>query len=204
MPVFEYKGMSRGGKNVKGIVDADNQRAAKAKLKKDGIFVTSMSNKTKSGNKKKKKSVFTNESVPIEEISNMTRQLASLVKANIPLVDCLAACSDQMENMYLKGVLAECRNQVNEGIPLHVTFAKYPKVFDNIFINMVEAGEMSGSLDNILLRLAEFTEARAELKSRVTSAMMYPVIMVVLIIGIMMGMFVFVCCLMMNVQIHSF
>lgn len=192
MPVFEYKGVNRTGKNVRGIVDADSQRTARLKLKKDGIFVMSLADKGKAKNKKKQTSSFTSKGASIEEISNLTRQLASLVKANIPLVDCLGACSDQMENPYLKEVLADCRNQVNEGIPLHKALAKYPKVFDNIFITMAEAGEMSGSLDTILLRLAEFTEARAELKSRVTSAMMYPVIMIVLIIGIMMAMFVFV------------
>jgi general secretion pathway protein F len=88
--------------------------------------------------------------------------------------------------------LADCRNQVNEGSTLQKAIAKYPKVFDNIFVSMVGAGEMSGSLDTILLRLAEFSEARTELKSRVQGALMYPVITIVLMIAIMMAMFVYV------------
>jgi general secretion pathway protein F len=88
--------------------------------------------------------------------------------------------------------LADCRNQVNEGSTLQKAMTKYPKVFDNIFISMVGAGEMSGSLDTILMRLAEFSEARTELKSRVQSAMMYPIITVLLMIAILMGMFVYV------------
>lgn len=192
MPVFQYKGLNKAGKNVKGIVDADNQRNARLKLKKEGIYVVTIDDSSKVSRKKTSAVSMSSGRVSVDEISNLTRQLASLVKANIPLVDCLGACSDQMENPYLKEVLAECRNQVNEGSTLQKAMMKYPKVFDNIFISMVGAGEMSGSLDTILLRLAEFTEARAELKSRVNSAMMYPVLMIVLMILILTGMFVFV------------
>ncbi|MCB9073495.1 MAG: type II secretion system inner membrane protein GspF [Bdellovibrionaceae bacterium] len=192
MPVFEYKGLNKAGKNVKGIVDADSQRTARMKLKKDGIFVKSLSDKSKAQKKKKSVSAGTKGKASIDDISNMTRQLSSLVRANIPLVDCLGAVSDQMENAYLKEVLADCRNQVNEGSTLEKAMAKYPNVFDNIFISMVGAGEMSGSLDVILLRLAEFAEARSELKSRVQSAMMYPIITILLMLAILMAMFVYV------------
>lgn len=192
MPVFEYKGLNKLGKNVKGIVDADSLRTARLKLKKDGIYVKSLSDKSKAQKKKKANVSQGGGKASIEDISNLTRQLSSLVKANIPLVDCLGAVSDQMENAYLKEVLAECRNQVNEGSTLEKAMAKYPRVFDNIFISMIGAGEMSGSLDVILLRLAEFSEARAELKSRVQSAMMYPIITILLMIAILMAMFVYV------------
>lgn len=192
MPIFEYKGLNKLGKNVKGIVDADSQRTARLKLKKDGIYVKSLTDKSKAQKKKKANVATGGGKASIEDISNLTRQLSSLVRANIPLVDCLGAVSDQMENQYLKEVLADCRNQVNEGSTLEKALQKYPKVFDNIFISMVGAGEMSGSLDVILLRLAEFSEARAELKSRVQSAMMYPVITILLMIGILMAMFVYV------------
>lgn len=192
MPVFEYKGLNKLGKNVKGIIDADSQRTARLKLKKEGIYVKSLGDKSKAQKKKKSNLSSSGGSASIDDISNLTRQLSSLVRANIPLVDCLGAVSDQMENQYLKEVLAECRNQVNEGSTLEKAMAKYPKVFDTIFISMVGAGEMSGSLDVILLRLAEFSEARSELKSRVQSAMMYPIITVLLMIAILMAMFVYV------------
>lgn len=192
MPIYEYKGINRAGKNIKGIVDADSQRTARTKLKKEGIYVVALSDKMKSQQKKKASASLSSGSVSVDEISNMTRQLASLVKANIPLVDCLSAVSDQMENLYLKEVLADCRNQVNEGSTLQKALLKYPKVFDNIFVSMVGAGEMSGSLDVILLRLAEFAEARSELRTRVRSAMMQPVITILAMIAILMGMFVYI------------
>jgi general secretion pathway protein F len=193
MPIFEYKGLNKTGKNVKGIIDADSQRTARVKLKKDGIYVMNLTDKKADAKKRNSGgSGGAKGRASTEEISSMTRQLASLVKANIPLVDCLAAVSDQMENRYLKEVLADCRNQVNEGSTLQKAMLKYPKVFDNIFVSMVGAGELSGSLDTILMRLAEFAEARTELKSRVQGAMMYPIITVLLMIAILMGMFVYV------------
>lgn len=192
MPVYEYKGVNRAGTKVKGIIDADNQRNARLKLKKDGVYVMTLADKLKAQQKKKTSTGIGSGRVSVDEISNMTRQLASLVKANIPLVDCLSAVSDQSENLYLKEVLADCRNQVNEGSTLQKAMLKYPKAFDNVFVSMVGAGEMSGSLDVILLRLAEFTEARSELRARVQSAMMQPVITIIAMLGILMGMFVYI------------
>lgn len=191
MPIYEYKGLSKAGKNIKGTVDAENIRAARIKLKKDGIFVVDLSDKSKA-QKKKKTKVSNNKGVSVNDLSNMTRQMASLIRASIPLVDALGACSDQMENPLLKEVLADCKNQVNEGSAFHKALRKYPKIFDKIFVSMCEAGEMSGTLDVILLRLAEFTEARAELNSKIKSAMLYPIIMLVFMFVILAVMFVFV------------
>lgn len=191
MPIYEYKGLNKAGKNVKGTVDADNMRNARVKLKKDGIFVVDLADKTKRQKKKKNKS-SSSKTVGVADMSNMTRQLASLIKANIPLVDALGACSDQMDNLVLKEVLADCKNMVNEGSPFHRALAKYPKIFDKVFLSMIEAGEMSGTLDVILLRLAEFKEDASELNSKIKSAMLYPIIMLLFMMGIMAVMFVFV------------
>ena len=113
----------------------------------------------------------------------MTRQLATLVKANIPLVDALSAVSEQVEHKVLSEALSDCKNMVNEGSPFFKALAKYPGIFSNIYISMCEAGEMSGTLDVILLRLAEFSEAAHDLRTRVKSAMTYPVLMLVGTIG---------------------
>ncbi len=199
MPIYEYKGLSRSGKNIKGTVDADNLRSARVKLKKDGIYVVDLADKTKKQRKKNKSKTSTTSGVNINDMSNMTRQLASLIKANIPLVDALGACSDQMENPVLKEVLADCKNNVNEGSTFHKSIRKYPKIFDKIFISMVEAGEMSGTLDVILLRLAEFKEDQAELNSKVKSAMLYPIIMFLFMILILAVMFIFVIPQMMSI-----
>ena len=190
MPIYEYKALNKEGKDIKGIVNADNIRSARMKLKKDGLFIVELKDKTK---QKRKQSLTSNhKKVKIDDLSNMTRQLASLIKANIPLVDALQACSDQMENPLLKEVLADCKNQVNEGNAFHKALRKYPKIFNKIFISMCEAGEMSGTLDVILLRLAEFTESQAELSSKIKSAMLYPIIMFVFTLLILVVMFVFV------------
>lgn len=190
MPIFEYRGLSRDGRNAKGVVDAENMRAARTKLKKDGIFVTEIKDKKKQTAGKKKTSVRT-KSVPVQDLSLMTRQLATLFKANIPLVDALAAVSEQVENPVLGEALADCKNMVNEGVPLAKAMAKYPNIFNNIYLTMVEAGEASGSLEIILMRLAEFTESAAELKQKVSSAMTYPIIMLIITFAILIGLFVF-------------
>lgn len=190
MPIFEYKGLTRDGKNTKGIIDSENLRAARQKLKKDGIFVISIEDKKKN---QAKKNVNGNRkrtgSVPVNDLSLMIRQLATLIKANIPLVDALTAVSEQVENPILSEAIADCKNMVNEGQSLHKALSRYPHVFSNIFICMAEAGEMSGTLDVILMRLAEFTESQAELKQKVTSAMTYPIIMLVVIGLVIFGLF---------------
>jgi general secretion pathway protein F len=179
MPLYEYKGLTKAGKNVTGTIDSENLRAARLKLKKDGIFVVDIKDKKKAAGFKKS-SIRKTSSVPVKDLSLMTRQLATLIKANIPLVDALTAIAEQVENPILSEAISDCKNMVNEGQSLHKALSKYPQVFDNIYISMAEAGEMSGTLDVILLRLAEFTEAQAELRQRVVSAMTYPIIMYLL------------------------
>ncbi|MBX2989281.1 MAG: type II secretion system inner membrane protein GspF [Bdellovibrionaceae bacterium] len=190
MPIFEYRGLTKAGRNTKGVVDAENMRAARTRLKKDGVFVTDIKDKKKEGGAKKKIATR-GKSVGVKDLSLMTRQLATLVKANIPLVDALNAVAEQVENAVLSEAISDCKNMVNEGAPLNKALAKYPNIFDNIYISMVEAGEASGSLDMILMRLAEFTESSAELRQKVSSAMTYPIIMLVVTMAILIGLFVF-------------
>lgn len=189
MPIFEYKGLTKDGKNTKGTIDSENLRAARLKLKKDGIFVVSISDKKKSTTSKRTSSRGRSGSVPVKDLSLMTRQLATLIKANVPLVEALSAVAEQVENPLLSEALSDAKNMVNEGLSLHKALGKYPNVFSNIFLSMAEAGEMSGTLDVILLRLAEFTEAQAELRQRVKSATTYPIIMLVVITLVIFGLF---------------
>lgn len=190
MPIFEYKGLTRDGRNTKGIIDAENLRAARSKLKKDNIYVVDIRDKKKVSTKKSKGPRPT-QKVKVQDLSLMTRQLATLIKANIPLVDALTAVSEQVENPTLSEAIADCKNMVNEGGSFHKALSKYPNIFSKIYISMVEAGEMSGSLDVILLRLAEFTEAQAELRAKVSSAMTYPVIMLLVTFGLLAFLFIF-------------
>jgi general secretion pathway protein F len=189
MPLYEYKALNKKGKRVKGTVDADSSKAARAMLKKQGIFVTEVQNKTqkkakagKSGSKAK---------VSIDDLSLATRQMAVLVKANIPLVDCLGISAEQTESDALREAFFDLRNQVNEGGTLYNGLLRYPGIFDKIYVSMVEAGEMSGTLDLILTRLAEFTESQSELKAKLKSAMTYPIIMLSFMTLLVGGLFVF-------------
>lgn len=122
----------------------------------------------------------------------MTRQLASLVKANIPLVEALNALVDQTENEKLKVILAKVRQDVNEGASLAKATGQHPKVFDNIFVNMIEAGESSGTLSLVLLRLADLKEAQMRLRSKVVSAATYPALMMGVAGFLMIAIFTFV------------
>lgn len=189
MPLYEYRGLTNDGKNTKGTLDSDNLRAARLKLKKDGIFVIDIKDKKKSSGVKKSSQRKTG-GVPIKDLSLMTRQLATLIKANIPLVDALTAIAEQVENPILAEAISDCKNMVNEGQPLYKSLAKYPNIFNVIYISMAEAGEMSGTLDVILLRLAEFTESEAELNQKVRGAMVMPVIQLVIMIGAVFFLFI--------------
>ena len=115
MPIFEYKGLNKSGKNVKGTIDADNIRTAKMRLKKQNVYVVQIADKSKKKRRSGKKAKNISGSVGVGDLALMTRQLATLLKANIPLVDSLQAVSEQVENPTLSEILAEARNNVNEG-----------------------------------------------------------------------------------------
>ncbi len=191
MSIYEYKGFTKQGKSVKGVVESDSQRNARLKLKREGIFVSEMKDKAKAKAASGKKAGANNSKVSVQDLSQVTRQLATLVKANIPLVESLGAVSEQSENLVLKEAFSDLRNAVNEGSTLNKALHKYPRVFTNIYITMVEAGEVSGTLDIILIRLAEFLEAQHELSSRVRSAMIYPAVMITFTFLILIALFVF-------------
>lgn len=192
MPIYEYKGLNKQGKNIRGTVDAENVRSARVKLKKDNIFVIDLKDKSRAQAKGKKNKSSGNRAVSVDDLSMLTRQLATLLRANVPLVDSLGAVSEQMENPILRDCMADIKNMVNEGNAFHKALQKYSKIFNKIYISMCEAGEMSGTLDVILMRLAEFTEAQKELNSKIRSAMMYPILMVIVSSLLLSGIFVFI------------
>lgn len=191
-PIFDYKAYDTTGKTVKGIVEAESQKIAHARLKKKGLMVTAIVEKGSPKQSQSSSLPFLTGRVSVQDISLLTRQLASLVKANIPLVEALSALVEQTEKPRLKVVLDDVRNQVNQGIGLAKAMAAHPKVFDNIFANMVEAGESSGTLGLVLLRLADLKEAQLRLRNSVKSAMTYPALMVVVSVLLLVGIFAFV------------
>jgi general secretion pathway protein F len=193
MPLFEYKAISAEGKNSKGHIEADTTKNARLKLKKQGLMVTDIfeKNAIKKAGDKANNTLFGNR-VNQDEIAVMTRQLASLIKANIPLVDALNALVEQIESVGLRTVLSQVREAVNEGSSLAKALLQHPKAFDHIYINMVEAGESSGTLGLVLLRLADLKEAQTRLKRKVIGGMTYPAIMFVVAMAILVAIFAFV------------
>ncbi|MCE9624218.1 MAG: type II secretion system inner membrane protein GspF [Deltaproteobacteria bacterium] len=128
----------------------------------------------------------------VSDIANMTRQLSTLINANIPLVDALSALVEQIEQPVLKSALSEIREKVREGVRLADAMRSYPHIFGDLYLNMVHAGEISGALDTVLARLADFTEGQARLTSKVKGALTYPLVMGVVGVTLMSFLLVFV------------
>ena len=188
MPIFSYKGLDKTGKEIKATINTDSIISAKQKIKSMGVMLIDIKEK------KAKEGVSFNfgKKVKVQDLALMTRQLATLVKAKIQIVEALAALQDQVDNEHLKVVLSEVKSDVNEGSSLAKSMSKHPKVFNNVYINMVEAGEASGTLEIVLLRLADFTEAQMKLKNKIQSAMTYPILMAFIGFGMMNVIFIFV------------
>lgn len=201
MPVYEYKALSAGGKIESGIVDAESPKAARAKLRKTGIFPTDLSEETagaagKVAKKKKSASVEVDlkkvfgSGVSTQDLAIMTRQLATLLAAGISMIEALTALTDQVENERLKVAVSAIKEKVNEGSGLAQAMRAYPKIFSDLYCNMIAAGEASGALDVVLRRLAEFQEAQVALNNKLLAAMVYPAVMLLVglgVIGFLMG-----------------
>lgn len=195
MPIYAYKGYNNGGKSVTGTREAESPRAIKQLLRREGIFLTDFKETGPAKKKKDKKSFEISlfaEKVNSQDLATATRQLATLVGSGIPLVSSLSALVEQIENNTLKGILAAVKQRVNEGASFADALSEHPKVFSNLYMNMVRAGETSGALDVVLNRLADFTESQAQLKSKIAGTMVYPALMIVMAVGVTAMLFVFV------------
>ncbi len=192
MAIYNYKGIDRSGKEVKGTVNVEGLSNAKAKVKSLGIMLTDISEQTSGSVKKASSSISFGSGVSIEDLALMTRQLATLLKAKIQVVEAFTALVDQTDNPNLKITLSEIRQKVNEGSSLAKALGDYPKIFDNVYINMVDAGETSGTLEVVLLKLADFTEGQLKLRNKIKGAMTYPIIMMIAGGGMIGIIFIFV------------
>ena len=181
MPVYSYKGVSDGGKSVKGTVSAENMRAARSRMRVDGVFLTQIeeSESSETASKASKGSRFHFElptRIPPLQLSIATRQLATLSSAGIPLIECLSALVEQIEHSSLKGVFAQIRDRVNEGSALADAISSTGK-FDTLYISMVRSGEASGALGTVLNRVADYLEDQVRLASKLTSIFVYPAVL---------------------------
>ena len=196
MPIFEYKGVDGRGKNVAGVIDSESVRAAKLRLRKDGVFLTEMEEGKESASADGQRRQFdlrrSLQRVTALDLAVMTRQFSTLIRAGITLIESLTALVDQTENEKLKRTLSQVKDRVNQGSSLADALSQFPKVFSPLYINMIEAGEQSGALEIVLQRLADFTDAQFRLRSKVRGAMLYPIILTFIIIVILAVLFTFV------------
>ncbi len=182
MEAFTYKGIS-AGKYVEGEIEALNQDEASFKLKEQKIIITNLikSAKKKGAKKEKSKSkgssLFGKKKVKVEDILIFSKQFATMVKAGLPILQTLAMLRDQLEGPAIKEIVEDIRKSLEGGVTLSKCFEKYPKQFDNVYINLIRAGEASGKLDVFLLKIVDDLEKKEKIKKKIKSALMYPSIM---------------------------
>ena len=205
MPVFEYRGLTPAGKQVKGLLEADSSRSLRTQLKRSGVFLTDVLAERESGPVRRQngKTVAIAQPpqslasrdvqlgklfrgrVSSDDVAIFTRQLSTLLHAGVTLIEALTALVDQTEKDRLKRVVSDVKTRVNEGSSLADALGQHAKIFGSLYVNMVRAGEASGALDAVLARLADFTEGQAKLRQKVLGTLIYPVIMSIIGTGIL-------------------
>jgi len=186
MPVFEYTGRTSTGQPVSGSLEAKNKDEIIKLLRKQRVIVTKIKKKPKQIN------IVIGSGIKAVEISRFTRQFAVMIEAGLPLVQCLDILATQTPNKIFAKKLADVRDSVSSGSTLANALAKHKKVFDELYVNMVEAGEISGALETILKRLAEYREKADAIKRKVKGAMTYPAIVTTMLVLIAWVMLTFI------------
>ena len=195
MPVYEYIALDSGGRRQKGIVDAGSIAAARQKLRETEVFPVEIA---ETADRKRKETAARSGAihlfrrVGLQELAVMTRQLATLIGAGLPLVPSLAALVAQIRHPVLKTTLARIKDEVNEGNSLTQSMSHFPEVFPPFYINMVSAGEASGTIDLVLDRLADFNESQQALRTKIRSALAYPIFMFFIGSGVLFFLVTFV------------
>lgn len=192
MPLFEYTALTETGQPKTGILDADTARAARDKLRKDKIHVTSIrvagdvskgaaAPAAGSGlNREIRLPAFLRPRtrISIQALSNFTRQFATLLRAGTPLSECLQVLIEQSGSRGIEAILRDVRERVTGGETLADAMSNHPSVFNELYVNMIRAGEASGHLDEVLARIGVYLQRQARLRNKVAAALMYPMIMV--------------------------
>lgn len=193
MAVFEYRGIQvASGKPVKGYRDAENARSLRTALRREGVLLTAASEENAEKQQKSKRDIdllaFLRRP-STRDVSIMTRQLATLVRAGVPLVESIGALTEQIENQQLVRVMTTVRESLNEGTSFAKSLEQHPAVFPPLYVNMIAAGEASGTLEAVLERLSDFMESQTKLRGKVTAALAYPLLMAAvgtLLVGVLM------------------
>jgi type IV pilus assembly protein PilC len=199
MPTFKYEAMDTSGGEVKDSIEATNEDEAQQKIRQMGYFVTKITEvqtgkakgKKKAG-KRKKGQVFTIGGVSSKVLCTFTRQFSTLQDAGLPVLRSLRILEGQMRPGALKNALIDVVDDVESGSTLSEAFGKHPKCFDRLYVNMVKAGEAGGALEIILKRLADFKEKAQSLKRRITGAMVYPVVVILVAVSILTFIMIYI------------
>jgi general secretion pathway protein F len=194
MAVFQWQGIDKAGRSQKGVRDADNPRVLRVMLRKDGILATAIEEDSAARTRTAREVDFRRffQRVSASDLALLTRQLSTLLHSGVPLVEALSALIEQVDNVQLHGALTQTRDKVNEGTSLAESLRAHPRLFEPLYVNMVAAGEASGTLDVVLGRLADHLDAQAALKSKVATALAYPAFMLLFSIAVMALMMVVV------------
>jgi general secretion pathway protein F len=198
MPVYQYKAMNAQGKSISGLIDADNENTAKAKLRQDKKFPTSVE-EVEEGKVTRGKGLSMEIDLRVllgriktQDLAIALRQFSTLIGASIPMDNALMALSKQVENPLLMKTFTQVREKVTQGTSLANALKDFPKTFTPLMVNMINAGEQSGTLDQVLGRIADFAEDTLDRQQRIKSAIMYPIFMLFIGSGIMAYLVAFV------------
>src|SRR5690554_6869267 len=190
MAAFVYRAVDTNGKQQKGVLEADSSRQVRQQLRDKGWIPLSVEVTTQ---KAKNEGVFSRSPrLSVPELALITRQLATLIQAGLPIDESLKALSDQTGKQRIKAMILAIRAKVLEGYTLAKALAEYPKAFPHLYRSTVAAGEHAGHLDSVLNRLADYTEARQASDQKIKLAAMYPIILSIVAIGIVIGLLTYV------------
>ncbi|MEN9527035.1 MAG: hypothetical protein RLY56_986 [Pseudomonadota bacterium] len=195
MAAFEYIALDANGREVRGVQEGESPRHVRQWLRDQQLLpmqVTAVTNSNVTQSGLGKRSSFTRNRIGNADLALLTRQLATLVKAALPLEDALRAVAEQSEKPAVQKVVTAVRARVTEGLPLASALGEFPRVFPEIYRATVAAGEQSGRLDVVLERLADYTESRDQLRQRVIGALLYPIVLTVMCIAIIAGLLTYV------------
>jgi type IV pilus assembly protein PilC len=186
LPVFTYKGRTLGGTQVAGELKAKDRVELERVLRSKKILVSQVSTKPS------QIQIRIGTGIKKVHISRFTRQFATMIAAGLPMVQCLEILSQQMESAPLRKVIAEIKESVQAGTTLAEALSKHKKVFDDLFVNMVDAGEIGGALDVILMRLATYREKADALVRKVKGALIYPAVVMTVAMGVTFAMLTYI------------
>ncbi len=184
MASYSYTAIDKSGKSVTGILEGDSSKLVRTKLRELGLIPIDVQEATKKMNVGTERTSFFQPTIKPSQLALITRQLSTLVSAAIPLEEALKAVADQCENSQHRTIISAVRNKVLEGHTLADSMNQFPKVFDKLYRSMVAAGEKSGHLDAVLLRLADYSERRQAIKGKILQAMIYPSILTLVAIAV--------------------